>query len=55
MNWKDVWRSVLTISGALCVIVTGRLQKVQWLADRLDSLTKVGYNIVMLYSLQITI
>lgn len=47
MNWKDVWRCVLTISGALCVIVIGRLQKVRWLAGRLDSLTKVNYDYII--------
>ena len=32
-----------TISGAPCVIVTGRLQRQQWPADRLDSLIKVNF------------
>ena len=37
MNWKDVWKCVLTISGAQSVIVAGRLQKLQWPVDRQDS------------------
>ena len=43
MNWKDVWRYVLTISGVLFVIATGRLQKLQWLVGRQDSLIKVCF------------
>ena len=39
---KDVWKSVTTITGALSVMIHGRLLMPMWHADNLDSETVVN-------------
>ena len=51
MTWKGGWRSVMTMSMAQCVMISGMFLMLGWCADSLDSIQVVSYCVLVCFLL----